>query len=81
MTKIELIADMQAKTFVDAVLDDASVIKQRVNGDKEYQQTYRVKKLKIINYYVFKYVIFNEGLGTEKAFYLNSEPVDRTPVI
>lgn len=80
MTKKELLADLEARSFIDGIVGLPSVKETQADGTKSYSVTYREVNGKVVkNMTVFFYVI-DEGTPEERAFYKNKEPGSQVAV-
>ena len=74
MKKTELLIELKAKTFCDALVGKEEIVSTHVNGDKVYQQTIRDIDGKACVYRTITFYVIDEGKVGEKALYKDTEP-------
>lgn len=75
MTKAELLADLAARPFVNAVGVPKKVSSPNEWGDQEYQVGIRKRNRTIVNYELIRFVQLHEGTGADVACYLKTDVV------
>lgn len=76
MTKVELIKDLALKSFVEAVTE-GNVTSEQVVGKETrriYEVVYREVNGKVCRDLKAHLLVINEGMDSEKAYYLDKEP-------